>query len=240
MLLNPLNSTMIAVALSKLQVEFQLSFADLSWVISIYYLASCVAHPIMGRFSDQFGRKKLFIVGSLITALSSFMAAFSPSFIYLLICRVFQAIGSSALFPAGIGMVRNTISENQTKALGLLSIFSSGSASLGPTIGGLLVTCWDWRGIFLFNVPITILGIILAVLLLPKEQITTGKKPKIDWIGIGLFTGLIISCLMFFYSIETQPNWYYLVMGLILTILYYLFEKKLAILLLIYPVYRKI
>ena len=61
-LLNPLNSSMIAVGLSRIQQDFQLSYSDASWLISTYYLSSAVAQPVMGKLSDLFGKKRLFIV----------------------------------------------------------------------------------------------------------------------------------------------------------------------------------
>jgi len=83
-LLNPLNSSMISVALTRLQNEFELSFADASWLISIFYLASAVGQPVMGKLSDMFGAKKLFISGLIIVATASVLALFSPNFIFFI------------------------------------------------------------------------------------------------------------------------------------------------------------
>ena len=123
-LLNPLNSSMISVALTRMQHEFALSFADASWLISVFYLASAAAQPVMGKLSDMFGPKRLFLAGLILVAIASTLAPFSPSFPFLLGCRALQAIGSSTLFPSGMSMVRTSISKGQAKALATLSIFS--------------------------------------------------------------------------------------------------------------------
>src|SRR5699024_1443375 len=101
-LLNPLNSSMISVALTRLQQEFSLTFSDASWLISIFYLASAAAQPVMGKLSDMFGPKRLFLTGLILVAGSSTLAPFSPNYPFLLGCRALQAIGSSTLFPSGM------------------------------------------------------------------------------------------------------------------------------------------
>lgn len=122
-LLNPLNSSMIAVALSRLQKEFHLTFADASWLISTYYLASAVGQPVMGKLSDAYGRKRIFFFGLSLVAVASMLAPFSPGFWWLIGFRVIQSLGSSALFPAGMGIIRNVITTRQARALGILSLF---------------------------------------------------------------------------------------------------------------------
>src|SRR5699024_2321712 len=69
-LLNPLNSSMISVALTQMQHDFQLTFADASWLISIFYLASAAAQPVMGKLSDMFGAKRLFVAGLVLVAIA--------------------------------------------------------------------------------------------------------------------------------------------------------------------------
>ena len=161
-LLNPLNSSMIAVALSRMQQDFHLTFTTASWLISTYYLASAVGQPVMGKLSDRFGRKRLFLLGLIMIAVASLLAPFSPGFGWLIGFRIIQALGSSVLFPAGMGMIRQSITENQAYALGILSIFSSTSAAFGPSIGGFLIHFGDWPAIFLVTFPFIILeaGII--------------------------------------------------------------------------------
>jgi MFS family permease len=78
-LLNPLNSSMIAVAMARLQNVYHLEFTEVSWIIFVFYLASAVAQPVMGKASDLFGRKKIFLAGLIIAFMASLLAPLSPS-----------------------------------------------------------------------------------------------------------------------------------------------------------------
>ena len=200
-LLNPLNTTMIAVALARLQEDFQLTFADVSWLISTYYLASAIGQPLMGKWSDLYGRKKVFLFGLLLVTLSSSLAPLSPGFGWLIGFRIVQAIGSSALFPSGMGIIRNHITSGQAKALGVLSIFSSTSAAFGPTLGGLLLHYGDWPLIFLCNFPFIAASFFLAWKWFPRDPERSGRSSEMDWPGVALFSATVFLWLLFFLSL---------------------------------------
>lgn len=98
-MLNPLNSSMISLALHSIQHEFHLSFTTVSWLISSFYLASAVAQPVTGKLGDLIGRKRLFLFGLILVAVSAIGAPFAPTFMTLLVMRLFQSVGSSAIYP---------------------------------------------------------------------------------------------------------------------------------------------
>ncbi|MRG88344.1 MFS transporter [Salinibacillus xinjiangensis] len=225
-LLNPLNSSMISVALTRLQFEFELTFADASWLISIFYLASAVGQPVMGKLSDMFGAKRLFMVGLVLVAVSCLLAPFSPNFIFLLGCRALQAIGSSTLFPSGMSMVRTSISKNQAKALAILSIFANVSAAFGPSVGGFLIAAWDWPSIFMINFPFIVLSFFLAIFVLPENRGGVFRLKRIDLIGITIFIGTVIAIILFLLSIEQNVNWWALMVFVVGAILFYLYETR--------------
>lgn len=138
-ILNPLNTTMITVALPAIQEEFQMNAIDISWLIASYFIISAIFTPLIGKLSDLYGRKRIFLIGLLFVVGSSILAPLSPNMPVLLGMRGIQAIATSALFPAGIGIIRQTIQHHQNRVIGTLSIFATTSAAFGPTIGGLLV-----------------------------------------------------------------------------------------------------
>lgn len=210
-LLNPLNSSMISVALTTLQHEFALTFADATWMISVFYLASAAGQPVMGKLSDMFGPKRIFLAGLAIVALSSVLAPFSPNYPFLLGCRALQAIGSSTLFPSGMSMVRTTITKKQAQALAVLSIFSTTSAAFGPSIGGFLIASWDWPAIFLANFPFIIISFTLALVVLPSQKHVKIELHRIDLFGIILFVTSIVGMILFLLSLENTINWVSLV-----------------------------
>ncbi|WP_106495196.1 MFS transporter [Lentibacillus sp. Marseille-P4043] len=225
-LLNPLNSSMISVALTRLQHEFTLTFADASWLISIFYLASAAAQPVMGKLSDMFGPKRLFLTGLILVAGASMLAPFSPNYPFLLGCRALQAIGSSTLFPSGMSMVRTNITEGQGKALATLSIFASTSAAFGPSIGGFLIASWDWQSIFVINFPFIVLSFVMAIFILPKKGQGKIDLKRIDFVGIALFIVSMIGLILFLLSLENNIHWSALIVFLISSISFYFYEKN--------------
>lgn len=153
-MLNPLNSSMIALAIPNIQRDFDLSYVTVSWLISSFYLASAVTQPIAGRLGDLIGRRKMFLGGLILVAISALGAPLAPAFAILLLMRLFQAVGSGAIYPAGIGMVRDYIHERQGASLGFIALMMSTMAALGPTIGGVLISWGDWPAVFLVNIPV--------------------------------------------------------------------------------------
>jgi len=207
-LLNPLNSSMIAVALTDLQREYHLTFADATWLISAFYIASAAAQPVMGKFSDMFGHKRLFITGLIIVALSSALAPFSPNYWALVGFRALQAVGSSTLFPSGMAVIRSEITQGQAQALSAVAVFSSVSAAFGPSIGGFLVGTWNWEAIFLVNLPLIILGVVLALVILPGGREVNVKLKRIDFSGIALFCVFIVTFILFLLSLGESIRWW--------------------------------
>ncbi|SIS80639.1 MFS transporter [Alicyclobacillus vulcanalis] len=217
-LLNPLNSSMISVAMAKFEHVFHVHFTTASWLISSYYLASAVAQPIMGKVADLLGRKPLFLLGLLLVTLSCALAPFAPSFTWLVVFRLIQSFGSGAIYPAGMGIVRNVITDRQAQALAFLSVFSSGAAAFGPSIGGVIMNYLDWKGIFLVNFPFVVASFVLALFVLPnppkgERQSVREVLREIDLPGIALFIVAIATSLVFLLSLTDRPTWWALACG---------------------------
>ncbi|WP_259424673.1 MFS transporter [Bacillus velezensis] len=230
-MLNPLNSSMISLALHSIQHEFHLSFTTVSWLISSFYLASAVAQPVTGKLGDMLGRKKLFLIGLLLVAVSAVGAPFAPTFMTLLIMRLFQSIGSSAIYPSGVGLIRSNIREKQASALAVLSIFASAMTALGPTLGGFLIVWGGWPAIFFVNLPFIILSFFLGMHMFPKDKKREigglkGVLRQLDTIGIFLFAGAIILLLSFLLSFSTKPHYTEGVFGLLFVGLFIWRELK--------------
>ncbi|WDM03001.1 MFS transporter [Alicyclobacillus cycloheptanicus] len=222
-LLNPLNSSMISVAIARLQSVFHLTFTDASWIISTYYLASAIAQPVMGKVADRVGRKKVFLIGLVLAALSSLAAPFAPTFTWLIVFRLIQSAGSGAIFPAGMAIVRQWITDRQASALAFLGIFSSGAAAFGPSIGGFVMHWGDWPALFIVNFPFIIISFVMALWLLPPDRFdpvlaNRGETVKsrlvpllmrdLDAVGILSFAATIVLLLVFLLSLSTHPVWW--------------------------------
>lgn len=203
-LLNPLNSSMVSVAIPRLQHVFQLDYTGVSWIIFSFYIASSIAQPIMGKASDLFGRRKIFLTGLIVAFIASLLAPLSPNFAWLIVFRIVQAIGTSMMVAVGMALVRIHITEKQATALSILSIFLSGAAAIGPFIGGVIIHWWGWSAIFFINIPFVVLSFLLSWRNIPKDKpsssVALGMSLRkwldlIDAPGILLFTVGLIALL---------------------------------------------
>lgn len=146
----------------------------------------------------------------------------------LLSMRLIQALGTSALYPAGIGMVRLYIKQNQNRVIGTLAVFATTSAAFGPTISGLLIEYGGWPVIFYVNLPVILLSALLTWLYIPKDEPSEGKTYKWDILGMILFSAFITSWMVFLLSLEGGFNGWFLILSIGLSILFYRYEKKKA------------
>lgn len=213
-LLNPLNSSMIAVALLDLEHAFGVGFGTVSWLVSGFYLAAAVGQPLMGRIADQIGPRRVYCAGLVIVCVASAVAPFAPGFGVVLACRVGQALGTSAAFPAGLALIRRVVGSGSppSAALGAISVANAASAGFGPVLGGILVAIIGWHGIFLVNVPVTLLALVLALRILPADAPARATGPRglvgmIDPLGVLAFSGTLISLLGFLLSLGHHPVW---------------------------------
>jgi MFS family permease len=224
-MLNPLNSSMISLALHSIQKDFHLSFSTVSWLISSFYLASAVAQPVTGKIGDLIGRKKTFITGLILVAISAIGAPLSSTFLMLLIMRLFQSIGSSAIYPSGVSLIRDHILERQASALSVLAIFASAMTALGPTLGGFLIVWGDWPAIFWVNFPFILISFFLGWFIFPrdtlKEKITLRSFfTHFDLIGIAFFSGGVVFLLWFLLSFEGKIHYLSGVLGIVFLLLF--------------------
>lgn len=223
-LLNPLNSSMISVAIAKLQSVYQITFTDVSWMIFAFYISSAIAQPVMGKVGDLFGRKKVFLAGLIVVFITSMFAPLSPNYSWLIGFRVLQSIGTSMIAAVGMAMVRIYITERQAGALSVLSVFLSGASAFGPSIGGFLIHWWNWPAIFLVNIPFIVASFVIASWTIPKDNLEIHVSIKmsfrtllnlVDGLGILLFCVGMVGILIAALSSESVSHYVSGVTGLI-------------------------
>lgn len=202
--LNPLDATMIAVALPAMQRDFQVSVVTVSWLVSGFFLAGAVGQTLMGRLADEFGPRRVFRVGLLVVAVSSLAAAVSPSFGWLLGFRVVQALGTSVAFPAGLSILRYSLSERDgappARAIGAVTTVNATSAAVGPFLGGVLVASFGWHATFLVNIPIAVAATVMAGWWLPPDPKrfrtrTVAVGSSLDLLGAFLYSSTLLGLL---------------------------------------------
>ncbi|CAM5357372.1 MFS transporter [Streptomyces abikoensis] len=172
--LNPLNSTMIATGLVAIGHDFGTGPSGTAWLLSSLYLASAAGQPVMGRFADSLGPRRVFLAGLVLVCAAGLLGALAPAFGWLIAARVLLGLGTSAAYPAAMAMLRaeslRTGRPAPRPVMGRLSLAALGSAALGPTLGGLLTATTGWRGIFAVNVPLAVLALAAALPWLPRDR----------------------------------------------------------------------
>lgn len=190
-ILAPLNSTMIAVALPEIRQEFDLSHAAVAWLISGYLIAMAVAQPLGGRLGDQVGRTQVFRAGLLAFLVLSVAATVAPSFEFLVVFRIGQAIAGAVLIPNGMAMLRTLAPPEQLGRLnGLNGSILSGAAAAGPLLGAAALALGSWRFVFPLSIPFVVVALVLLQRLAIPE-VRTSQRTPIDWFGTALFVALL-------------------------------------------------
>src|SRR5699024_5112764 len=134
-----LDNGIISTALTIIYESFGVSPSWGAWSITLYTLGIAISVPIIGKLSDNYGRRRLFIIEIFLFGLGSLLVALSPNFTFLLIARFIQAIGGGGIFIIGSSHILATMPEkSQGKALGLLGGMHGLSAVIGPNLGGLI------------------------------------------------------------------------------------------------------
>lgn len=162
-----LDNTVMPVALPTIQKQLAFHPIALVWVVNAYLLSLTALLLVGGRLCDLFGKRSIFIWGLALFGLGSLLAACSYARWLLLAGRVVQGIGGAFTIPATSALLVATFPEGErAKAIGINTGISAVFLILGPAVGGFLTQYISWRSIFIFNLPIVVFGIIMALLIL--------------------------------------------------------------------------
>jgi EmrB/QacA subfamily drug resistance transporter len=187
------DQTIVATALPALQRDLHASVNWSSWTITIYALGQILMMPLAGKLGDQFGRKKIFLGAAVLFTTASLCCGFASD-IYLLVgLRGLQAIGGGAFMPSATGIVAQQFGRDRDRALGLFSSVFPIGGIIGPVLGGVFVTYWSWRWIFLVNVPIGIVLIVLGLVFIPK--VPKKADQRLDILGVVLLGVTLLSAM---------------------------------------------
>jgi EmrB/QacA subfamily drug resistance transporter len=188
-----IDQTIVATALPDIERELHSAVNWSAWTITIYALGQVIAMPLAGKLSDTYGRKNIFLISAALFTAASLCCGFAPNMALLLVARFVQALGGGAFMPSATGIVSDHFGAERDRAVGMFtSIFPIGGI-LGPVIGGLFVSFWSWRGIFLVNVPIGLLLIALTARFIPASA--TRPSSRLDVTGIALLAVTIATAM---------------------------------------------
>ena len=180
-----LDLTIVNIAIPNMITKLHASLDDILWVINAYALVLAVLLITCGRLGDLFGQRKLFFAGIALFTLASAACGLAPSAGFLIGFRAVQGLGAAMLMPQTLAILTMVFpAERRGAAFGVWGAVAGVATIAGPTLGGLLVTAFDWRYIFFINVPIGIVVLVLTVLLIP--DLRTGRRHSFDVGGVVL------------------------------------------------------
>lgn len=190
-----LDNGIISAALTTINSSFDVSATAGTWGITLYTLGLAIATPIVGKLSDRYGRKKLFLIEIIIFTIGSLGVALSPNFTFFLAARLFQSFGGGGIFIIASSHVISTFTkEKQGSMLGLLGGMNGIASVIGPNIGSFLMDITGtWHWLFIINVPIGL--IIIAGGFLYMQETKDKVMEKIDFLGISLLSFSILSVM---------------------------------------------
>ncbi|MBT2470167.1 MFS transporter [Streptomyces sp. ISL-66] len=193
-----LDATVVNVAFPDLRRAFPgVPLAQLTWVVSAYAVLFAALLAAAGRLADTLGRRVLFLGSSLAFTLTSLAASAAPTAELLVLARALQGAAAAGMIPAALGLVlTHTPPVRRAAALGAWSAAGGLAAAVGPSIGGLLVQWWDWRAIFLVNVPLGLALCWAAARTIPREAPTGRRLPDpVGTVALALGIGGVVTGL---------------------------------------------
>ncbi len=193
MALAALDTTIVGTALPSIVGKLG-GITLYSWVFSIYLLTSTTTVPIYGKLADLYGRKPLFLFGTILFLVGSVASGAAQSMEQLIIFRAIQGLGAGAVLPIVLTIIGDIFSlEERARVQGLFSGVWGLSSVVGPFVGGLIVDHFSWRWVFFINGPFGLLSMLLLILTF-KETVER-KQPHLDYMGTLTLTGCVVALL---------------------------------------------
>jgi len=181
-----LDNTVISAVLANVQSQLHEGVSALQWVVGAYALTFASLMLISGSLSDNFGRKKVMLIGVAIFCVGSIVCALAYSTDVLVIGRVIMGIGAAGSEPGTLSMIRHIYPDHKrrARALGAWAAVSGLALAMGPVLGGALTGFWSWHAVFWFNLVFGGLAFVAAAVALPESADPTRKTP--DFMGFAL------------------------------------------------------
>src|SRR6516162_10299170 len=209
-----LDTTVANVALRYISGGLSAAQSDSDWVITSYLAANAIVLPITGWLSARLGRRNYFLLSILVFTLASAACGFATSLGQMILFRVIQGLAGGGLQPCSQGVLMDSFpQEKQGTAMTLFAVAAIIAPIVGPTLGGWLCVDYNWRWIFLINVPIGLFSLVAAHAVvddpdyLKQERAELSRKPlNFDYIGLGLLA-LVMSCWEIMLSKGQEWDW---------------------------------
>ena len=167
------DSTIVNVAIPSIINDIGITSTQAQWVQEIYTLVFAALLLVGGRLADQYGRRRLFLLGTVIFAGASVLAALAGDGTQLIAARAVQGLGGALMLPTSLSLLNaNFRGRDRGVAFGIWGATIGGTAALGPLFGGWLTTSYSWRWAFGINIPLGLLVIVGLLLLVPESWLS--------------------------------------------------------------------
>lgn len=199
-----IDMTIVTVATPVMIDKLDASTNEVIWVTSAYTLAYAVPLLITGRLGDRYGMKLLFQIGLVVFTLASLWCGLSTSIGMLIVARVVQGLGAAMINPQTMAIITRIFpAQRRGQAMAVWGATAGVAMLVGPLLGGLLVDTLGWEWIFFINIPVGVLGLVMAQRLVPALPT---HAHRFDWLGVVL-SGVAIFLLVFGIQQAHQWSW---------------------------------
>jgi EmrB/QacA subfamily drug resistance transporter len=182
LLIISVGNTILNVALPTIQEQLDASSSQLQWIADGYMLVYASLLLAAGTLGDRFGRRKALVVGLVVFAIGSVLAALSGTSTELIASRALMGVGGAAIMPTTLSILTNMFPEHERpKAIAVWAAVAGLGVAVGPISGGYLIEHFDWTSVFYVNLPIILACLVGAFVLVPDSQ--DPAKPKLDSVG---------------------------------------------------------
>ncbi|MFH0786392.1 MAG: MFS transporter [Pseudomonadota bacterium] len=184
-----LDASIVNISLPAIMADFKASLAVSEWIVLSYLLVITGLLLPFGRLADMTGRKKIYRLGFVLFSLGSGLCALSQNPAQLIFFRALQAVGAAMLMSNSFAIITAVFPpEKRGRALGIVGTVVATGFTVGPSLGGFLVTAFGWRSIFYINLPVGLVGLIMTTTILNERLVspTLGQKKSFDFLGAAL------------------------------------------------------
>ena len=222
------DQTVIVTVLPQIMLDMEVPVTELdhaSWAITGYLLGYLVGMPLIGRVSDVWGHRRLYILSVVAFMIGSVAVALTQSLNWMIAARVFQAIGAGALVPIAIAIVGDLFPRGKRALpLGIVGAAAEAGGVIGPLWGGIIIRYLDWRWVFWINIPLAVLTIALILLMLrPSPRFPA----SVDVVGGALVAGAL-TCTTLAFSRIGSFDWFggAFVAGAVLSLILFIMRQR--------------
>jgi EmrB/QacA subfamily drug resistance transporter len=186
-----LDATVVGIALPAIGRDFHVGVTSVQWVVDAYTLTLAGLLLLGGTLGDSYGRRRMFIVGTIWFAVASLLCGVAPNVGVLIAARALQGVGGALLTPGSLAILQASFAEDErSAAIGAWSGLGGVATAIGPFLGGWLISAVSWRLVFYINLPIAVAVVLIAARHVPETK-SPGPVPRLDVRGAVCISGAL-------------------------------------------------